>query len=353
MTLARPWGKLQASMGCGIVALDRLWMDDTAPCVAPSDRESVAAVQALLIGHGYNRLPTVLARDCGVYGPQTIGALQQFQTDQGLASTGNVDAKTLRALATVPAQSPVMSTVYAAFVLEIASTGLLRPATITMQLEGGGHFTAANWNTDRCGLSFGLIQWAQRPGRLHELLAAFERTDTGRFTRVFGDGDALLAQGLLAHTGGANGGVDRVTGQTKDGRYDLIAEPWRSRFLAAGRDSVFQRAQVTAALAAFDVSAQRIRQTMPIVASERGLAFMLDVANQFGDAGAKSVAAAAMNKLKSGMTESDFIAAVGRETVARVAKQYGAASPEARSTSNRREIMRTTPWLADVPATFA
>jgi Putative peptidoglycan binding domain len=337
-------------MGCGIVALDRLWTDDTAPPVAPSDRESVAAVQALLIGHGYNRLPTVLARDCGIFGPQTIGALQQFQTGQGLASTGNVDVATLRALARVSAISPVISTAYAAFVLEIASTGLLRPATITMQLEGGGHFTAANWNTDHCGLSFGLIQWAQRPGRLHELLVALQSTDAVRFARIFGDGDATVAQGLLAHTGGTNGGVDRVTGETTDGRYDLISDPWRSRFLIAGRDPVFQRAQVIDALAALGASAQRIRQTMPIVTSERALAFMLDVANQFGDTGAKSVAAAVMT---SGMTEADFLAAVGQETVARVARQYGAASNEARSTSNRREIMRTTPWLADVPAVFA
>ena len=40
-------------MRCGIAALDRLWTDDTAPPVAPTDRESVAAVQSLLIGHGY------------------------------------------------------------------------------------------------------------------------------------------------------------------------------------------------------------------------------------------------------------------------------------------------------------
>jgi hypothetical protein len=336
-------------MGCGILALDRLWTDDTAPPVAPGDRESVAAVQALLVGHGYDRLPTLLARDCGIYGPQTIGALQQFQTVQGLPATGTIDGATLHALARVPAISPVVSTAYAAFVLEIAFTGLLRPATITMQLEGGGRFAAANWNTDRCGLSFGLIQWAQKPGRLHELLAAFERANPDLFTKVFGDGDPTVAQGVLEHTGGANGGVDRSTGLTTDSRYDLTSEPWRSRFLTAGRDPVFQGAQVTEALAAFGISARRIRQTMPIVTSERALAFMLDVANQFGDNGAAAVAAAVT---KPEMTESDFLAAVGQETVDRVARQYGAASAEARSTSNRREIMRTTPWLADTPATF-
>jgi peptidoglycan hydrolase-like protein with peptidoglycan-binding domain len=338
-------------MGCGIAALDRLWTDDTAPSIAPTDRESVAAVQALLLGHGFS-MPTVLSRDCGVYGPQTIAALQTFQSDQDLGATGTIDRGTLRALAKVPAKTPVVSSAYAAFVLEISATGLLRPATITMQFEGGGRFAAANWNTDRAGLSFGLIQWAQRPGRLHELLAALRLADPARFTRILGAGDSQLADGLVLHTGSVNGGVDRVTGQTRDAKYDLVAEPWRSRFLEAGRDPVFQRVQIATALAAFSISAQNIRQNMPLVVSERALAFMLDVANQFGDTGARSVVSTVMKTLKGGASEADFLSAVGGETVARIARQFGAASKEVRSTSNRREVMRTTPWLTDTPAVF-
>jgi hypothetical protein len=340
-------------MGCGIVALDNLWTDDAAPPIAPTDRESVAAVQSLLIGHGFSGLPTVLSPDYGIYGPLTIAALQRFQSDQDLPATGSISGATLRALAKVPAQAPLISSAYAAFALEISVTGLLRPAAITMQLEGGGRFAAANWNTDRAGLSFGLIQWAQRPGRLHEMLVAFDRADPARFVSVLGAGDEQVAEGLLTHTGGINGGVDRLTGVTNDGRYDLVAEPWRSRFLEAGRDLVFQRAQMADALAAFGASAHKIRQTMPLVVSERALAFMLDVANQFGDAGAESVVSTVMPTLKPGATEADFLAAVGGETVARVARQYGAASAEARSTSNRREMVRTTPWLTDSAAAFA
>jgi len=340
-------------MTCGIATLDRLWIDADAPSIVPTDRDAVAAVQSLLLGHGFNRMPTILARDCGIYGPQTIAALQTFQSDQSLSATGGIDRGTLQALAKVPARSPVVSSAYAAFALDISATGLLRPATVTMQLEGGGRFAAANWNTDRAGLSFGLIQWAQRPGRLHELLVAFQRTDQERFVRIFGAGDRLLAEGLLTHTGGINGGVDRMTGVTKDKNYDLIAEPWRSRFLEAGRDPVFQRAQIASALAAFTASAQRIRQTMPLVVSERALAFMLDVANQFGDTGAQSVVSTVMKTLKAGASEGDFLAAVGGETVVRIARQYGASSNEARSTSNRREVMRTTPWLVDTAAVFS
>ena len=340
-------------MTCGIATLDRLWTDADAPSIAPADRDAVAAVQSLLLGHGFSRMPTILARDCGIYGLLTIGALQSFQFDQNLPATGGIDRGTLQALARVPARSPVVSSAYAAFALDITATGLLRPATVTMQLEGGGRFAAANWNTDRAGLSFGLIQWAQRPGRLHELLVAFQRADEARFVRIFGAGDRALVDGLLAHTGSINGGVDRMTGVTKDDEFDLITEPWRSRFLEAGREPVFQRAQIGSALEAFIISAQRIRQTMPLVVSERALAFMLDVANQFGDTGAQSVVSTVMKTVKAGASEADFLAAVGGETVVRVARQYGASSSEARSTSNRREVMRATPWLADTAAVFS
>jgi len=231
-------------MGCGIIALDNLWTEAAAPPIAPTDRESVAAVQSLLIGHGFSRMPTFVSRDCGVYGPKTIAAIQEFQSDQNLAATGTIDRPTLLALAKVEAKSPVMSSAYAAFVLDISATGLLRPATITMQFEGGGRFAVANLNTDRAGLSFGLIQWAQRPGRLHELLVAFQQADAARFVRIFGAGDPALAQGLLAHTGSINGGVDRLTGVTTDSKYDLIQEPWQSRFVPGRHDSAPQKEQI-------------------------------------------------------------------------------------------------------------
>jgi len=57
--------------------------------------------------------------------------------------------------------------------------------------------------------------------------------------------------------------------------------------------------------------------------------------------------------LKAGATEADFLAAVGGETVARVARQFGAASKEAQATSNRRDIIQTSPLLSDSPAIFS
>jgi hypothetical protein len=244
----------------------------------------------------------------------------------------------------VPATTPIVSRPYTSLVLDVAYTGLLPLAAVTMQFEGGGRFAAANRNTDQAGLSFGLIQWAQKPGRLHELLQLFQRADAARFTAVFGAGDAAAGAGLLAHTAKPNGGIDPASGQTTDPRFDLIAEPWRGRFLAAALDTMFQRVQLTGCVQAFTASARKIRATMPIVATERGLAFMLDVANQFGDGGAHAVATTV---LRQGMDEAAFLRAVQDESVARVERQHGAGSDEALSTRNRREAIRTTRLLSD------
>jgi hypothetical protein len=156
-----------------------------------------------------------------------------------------------------------------------------------------------------------------------------------------------VAQGLLTHTARPNGGVDPATGRSVDSRYELTAQPWRDRFRAAGRDTTFQKAQVTTALDAFGASARQIQRTMPFVTTERGLVFMLDVANQFGDAGALRLAAQAAH---AGMTEPEALAAVEQQSVAAVARQYGSQSPAARSTANRRALVRNTPWLTDAPA---
>jgi peptidoglycan hydrolase-like protein with peptidoglycan-binding domain len=337
-------------MTCGLPTIDRLMADASAPPVDTADRSAVAATQALLIGHGFRRLPALLDRACGTYGPVTHAALNAFRSAHELPACDGIDAPTLRALVTTPAENPVLSRPYATLVLDVEFAGLLPIAAVTMQLEGGGAFAAANWNTDRCGLSFGLIQWAQKPGRLHELLAALNTIDPDLFVRTFASRDAALARDLLAHTAKPSGGVDSRTGETIDARFDLVTEPWRTRFRAAGREPIFQRQQIATAIAAFERSLLGIRQTMPAVTSERGLTTMLDVANQFGDAGARSVAAAAT---KPGMSEAEFLLAVEHETVARVSRQYGASSAEACSTANRRELVRTTSWLTDGPAAIA
>ena len=50
---------------------------------------------------------------------------------------------------------------------------------------------------------------------------------------VFGDGDASLADSLIAFTMRTSGGVDPATGVTSDPRFNLVAESWVSRFRQA------------------------------------------------------------------------------------------------------------------------
>ena len=152
--------------------------------------------------------------------------------------------------------------------------------------------------------------------------------DADLFMRIFAGGDAGLAQGLLAHTGAPSGGVDPHTGVTVDPRFDLVAEPWRTRFRTAGREPLFQRQQIIVAAAAFE----RSRRHPPRDAGgdlRAGTRRDARRREPVGDAGAESVAAAVC---KPGMSEAEFLLAVEQETVARVSRQlHGAQSAEARS----------------------
>lgn len=47
------------------------------------------------------------------------------------------------------------------------------------------------------------------------------------------------------------------------------------------------------------------------------------------------------------MSDTDLLLAVQKESVARVEKQFGPTSAEARSTHNRRDAFRTSALLSD------
>jgi peptidoglycan hydrolase-like protein with peptidoglycan-binding domain len=154
----------------GIARIDALWLDPAEPAFTRDneDVEGTGAVQDLLIGHGA-RLPGILETNHGKYGPKTEAAVRAFQDEHGLPLTGSVDQATLKALALQPAMGPVAANAYVTLALDLAWTGFTRLVGLTAQFEAAGKFTARNRNTDRAGLSFGIIQWAQKPGRLNGL----------------------------------------------------------------------------------------------------------------------------------------------------------------------------------------
>lgn len=328
---------------CGIPRIDALMAgtESAAPIsFGDPDRDSVGLVQDLLTGQGHRGLPNLLSPSYGVFGPLTTAAVQNFRAQQGLPAGSQVDAQTLQQMVQAPPGAPVASRGYLTLALDFTFDGLTKILSIVAQMEGAGKFGALNLNTDRAGLSFGLIQWAQKPGRLAEILSAFLAASSQDFARIFGAGDSTLSDGLLAHTRQPNGGVDGATGETTDPAFDLITEPWVSRFRQAALWKPFLQVQVQTALKAFAGALSLIRQFAPELTSERGVAFMLDLANQFGNGGARSIYQAVK---QDGMSESDLLAAMADESVARIQNPFKAG------TQARRRNFLTTSFLSDGP----
>jgi peptidoglycan hydrolase-like protein with peptidoglycan-binding domain len=330
----------------GITHIDALWNDPNASPLGPGDPDTAAvgALQDLLIAQGA-KLPGILDTSHGMFGPATTAALKDFQTAHSADATGAVGHDLLHTLVETSPVSPIASQVYLTLALDMPWTGFTRLVALTARFEAGGKFTARNRNTDRAGLSFGILQWAQKPGRLSGLVRAFQRGQGDVFVTIFGGGDANVAAGLIAHVAKPNGGVNDL-GQTIDPNFDLVGDAWNDRFMAAGRDPGFQRVQVQQAVAAYTDSLAAIRVAAPLAQSERALAFLLDVANQHGDGGMRSIC---KTVIVSGMTEPAFLEAAQNESVRRLTAQFGAKSDETQSTIERRETFRTTSLLSDQP----
>jgi peptidoglycan hydrolase-like protein with peptidoglycan-binding domain len=305
--------------------------------------ETVGFLQDLLIGQGLRGIPGPLGAARGRFGPRTTEAIREFQQARGLPVTGTVDVQTLRALVGPDWPKPIACCGYVSLVLDQDFSGMKRLVSITSQFEGAGLFAAMNRNTDKAGLSFGLIQWAQKPLRLNELLRTFQSREPAEFVRIFGGGDAARAQALIAHTGKKRGGTDD-TGATTDPAFDLIAPPWDQRFIEAGKNQKLQRVQLDLAVETFTKSFTGLQTAAPQIRSERGIAFMLDVANQHGDGGARDILRTVQ---KPGMPEAELLVAVQEESVRRVRAQFGDGRPEVESTQNRRQAFRTTTLLSD------
>lgn len=314
------------------------------PAIVPgdSDTAAVGAVQELLRSHGYSRLPDMRHSSYGTFGELTRQSVLAYRGVAGLGDSPRVDGPLLDHMLRRVPQIPLAARCYLAKTLDFEFTPLAGVVALTSLSESGGRFACLNLNTDRCGLSFGIIQWAQRPGRLHELLVAFRKAAPDALAEIAGGPAAV--DGLIIHTARPGGGVDPATGATLDPRFDLIREPWRGRFERMGRTLALQKVQMAVALRAFQASLARLQTVIPGVTSQRGIAFLLDVANQHGDGGARSICRAVANQR---IGEAQLLAAIEQESIRRVAAQYGAASQEAASTANRRKFFRTLPWLSD------
>jgi hypothetical protein len=150
----------------------------------------------------------------------------------------------------------------------------------------------------------------------------FRDADSQRFNNAFG-GDSTVA-GLLAHVAKPGGGVDSASGRTPDPNFDLVAAPWVDRFRPAGLVPLFQCVQVRVATADAQTALDQIKARAALIASQGGIGFLFDVANQHGAGGALAIYA------KVFACRIDRVGpALRDESVRRVSAQFGANSPEA------------------------
>lgn len=148
------------------------------------------------------------------------------------------------------------------------------PTLLRKTSEHEGQFWSVQANLDGNGVSYGILQWTQKSGSLGRLLRTMAAADPIAFGRFFGASWAKL----LAVT--ARASLEPVDGVV------LWAEPWVSRFVAAGRWPAFQQAQARlAAESEYMAGAVEIARTLGI-ASERALTLYYNRTVHQGSAGA-------------------------------------------------------------------
>lgn len=318
-------------MNCGESTIDGLLAGDASvkPLSPGADVPAVGYLQDLLRGHGYSYLPDPRAASYGSYGPATARAIADYRQTNGLAAADLADSGLLRDLVSRAAPKAGLGPAYVPLVLDVAFTTILRFVWLTSLFETGGVLQTLNLNTDQCGVSFGILQWSQKPGQLHPFLQACRDREPAEWTRIMG-GDTILD-----YTAKPNGGLD-ARGFAVDPAFELTKDPWKSRLQALGASLPMQRVQLD--LAAQTYSAELARETAYAskTTSQRGFAFLLDLANQFGPA---RVEQHYKQAAQPGVSEAEILKAMEDAFTAIARPQF---QPQVRA---RREFFRTTALL--------
>lgn len=169
-------------------------------------------------------------------------------------------------------------------------TGRPRYDAVNPDGEYRGRFGRENPYFERAhaGLGFGIVLFGQDTGDLGRLLQAMKTRDADAFARIFGStADSLLETATAAGPGGLESPEGRSARVRPVDGQDLWVEPWLARFRAAGAHPPFQAAQNQLAsdlyLEPMVHTARRLG-----VATERGLALMMDRAVAMGTEAAAS-----------------------------------------------------------------
>ena len=189
-----------------------------------------------------------------------------------------------------------------------------------------GKFDSLNRNLDGVGLSFGMLQWSQKSGNLGKLLQAMQRADPKTFARIFGPSwPTLVAQTLKGSLAPVDGAV-------------LWAEPWASRFQAAGRHPAFIETQWRVAESGPHwQGAENIARLLNI-RTERALALFMDRCNHQGPTTAyKMVEGLKARYLASGATTVPYLQVL-QDVANTAANRFFRSSPPSSSSTSASYI---------------
>lgn len=325
-------------MKCGDSTIDGLLEGN--PSVRPmfpgEKAPAVGYLQDLLRGHGYIFMADPRVPSWCSYDWTTTLAVRDYRHKHGLdPSRHHAGSGLLRDLVARPASEAAVGPAYVPLVLDAPFSPIHRFVWLTSLFETGGVFAKLNLNTDGCGVSIGILQWSQKAGQLHKFLLACAEREPAEWKRVMSAG----ADGILDYTARPNGGLDD-RGFAVDPDFELTADPWESRLQALGESLPMQRLQLDLACETYRAGLAREMAYASAIASERGFAFLLDLANQFGSARVERQYKLAA---RPGATEAEILKTLEAAFVAIARPLF---RPMVRA---RREFFRTTTLLSDDP----
>jgi energy-coupling factor transporter ATP-binding protein EcfA2 len=187
---------------------------------------------------------------------------------------------------------------------------------------------------------FGVGWWNLKGGRLKKLLLRFQTEEPELFAQIFGDGDAKEAQKLIDFTSkpGSYQFNDEELGEIKS----LI-----QRFKKAGENPALQAVQIRAFTDDYVKFLSELEGLEPRIKSERGVAFMLDLASQHGPGGARHYLAKAQ-QAGSALTETQLLQRIRDINMDEIKKLWSKRAPNVvRSAEQRRQLFLTSPYLSN------
>lgn len=343
---------------CGIPRIDNLIANTSGarPLVMDDpDLEAVSVLRDLLICAG-EKLKRIRQEEQPKFDARMAAALRRFHRrerlpfDEKAPAAGPLTFQRLIVAKTFCER--VMGRASVTLLLDIAPfTTQLKILTLTSAWESDCSFSKLNLNQDGAGLSFGIIQWAQSAGRLWEPLKAFKQENSRLFSQIFGvdaqfnflkdlGGGVWTRRGLaeiLPSPPWTKKDRQMWEGVPKGSTPDLTMPPWSARFVRAGHATAFQRVQVWLSLKAYQKAFTALVPNMPKITTERGVAFLLDYANQYGIRTVLRFYQLAVNDLGASAKEEDI-----RKNMAERPKEPGRSRD-----LKRREFFLHTPLLSD------